>query len=64
MCNFLDTEESEYMAQILARERCPNHLPDQMRIRKTQEISERATDYYTSMLLKLSEEYEGDKRII
>jgi hypothetical protein len=64
ICNFLNTEESEDMAQILAREKCPNHLPEQTRIKRTQEISERATDYYTSMLLKLSEEYEGEKRII
>jgi|TARA_B100002003_G_C14147695_1_gene551920 hypothetical protein len=64
MCDFLGTEESEYMPQILARERCPNNLPDQIRIKKTQEISERARDYYTSMLLKLSEEYDNNKDYI
>lgn len=58
ICSFLETEPSEFMPQILSRERCPGRLPAEKRKKKAEEIGRLASKEYYSLLMKLANDYE------
>lgn len=61
MCSFLETEPSEYMPQILTREKCPKNLPTENQENKSEEILSIASKDNFSLLLKLARDYEKFK---
>tara|TARA_B100000315_G_C14537855_1_gene569368 strand:+ start:76 stop:1050 length:975 start_codon:yes stop_codon:yes gene_type:complete len=62
ICGFLNKNESDGMAQILARERCPNSLSNDLRKKKNDELLKEVSGDYKSSLLILSDEYEDKVR--